>query len=190
MLFLATREDGYYRQFAVPEQNGIGEIIVDSGNGIASRLYMRDEIERLFNDFAVLHYAEKRSENEMHGKTYRRSSGASGICSGASGEKQWPMGSWCAAETRTRKRKTRLNIGGARQTLRRCLWSRLPPSLRRFGLRHFLVMCAPFGFLLRLPRWPRRSPLRHREADLCRRTSRCRRRTSESRTHRGQQRPT
>jgi SAM-dependent methyltransferase len=74
MLFLATREDGYYRQFAVPDQYGVGQIIVDAGNGISSRLYAREEIEQLFTGFDVLHYAEKNAQNDMHGETYQRSS--------------------------------------------------------------------------------------------------------------------
>lgn len=75
MLFLATRTDEYYRQFAVPHQYGIGSIIVDAGNGIASRLYAREEVERLFAEFDVLSFSEKTARNEMHGKTYDRCSG-------------------------------------------------------------------------------------------------------------------
>ena len=74
MLFLATRDDGYYRQFAVPGQYGVGSIIIDEGNNIASRLYSRDEIEGLFQGFDVLEFKEKRSTNEMHGKLYDRCS--------------------------------------------------------------------------------------------------------------------
>jgi SAM-dependent methyltransferase len=76
MLFLATREDGYYRQFEVPEQYGTGSVIVDAGNNIASRLYSRGEIEGLFQGFDVLHFSEKRAVNEMHGKLYDRCSAA------------------------------------------------------------------------------------------------------------------
>jgi hypothetical protein len=74
MLFLATRNDGYYRQFSAPRQFGTGAIIVDPGNEIASRLYDRDEIEHLFQDFDIVHFAEKAGENVMHGVTYQRSS--------------------------------------------------------------------------------------------------------------------
>jgi cyclopropane fatty-acyl-phospholipid synthase-like methyltransferase len=74
MLFLATRRDGYYRQFGVAEQFGTGEIILDPGNNIASRLYERDEIEHLFRNFEVLSFREKAGENLMHGARYQRSS--------------------------------------------------------------------------------------------------------------------
>jgi hypothetical protein len=74
MLFLATRDDGYYRQFPTAEQYAVGRIIVDGGNGIFSRLYDRKEIERLFSGFEVVHYAEKKATNEMHGRSYERSS--------------------------------------------------------------------------------------------------------------------
>jgi SAM-dependent methyltransferase len=74
MLFLATRDDGYYRQFETPDQYGLGQIILDAGNGISSRLYARGEIEQLFDGFEVIHYAEKVSENDMHGRRYQRSS--------------------------------------------------------------------------------------------------------------------
>ena len=74
MLFLATRDDGYYSRFKVPVQYGTGEIIVDPGNGIASRLYSRAEVESLFEDFEPLRFVEKASTNVMHGATYARSS--------------------------------------------------------------------------------------------------------------------
>lgn len=74
MLFLALRQDGYYREFAAPHQYGPGMIIVDRGNGIASRLYAREEIETMFTGFRALHFAEKSSSNEMHGRTYQRRS--------------------------------------------------------------------------------------------------------------------
>jgi len=74
MLFLATRTDGYYGQFDLANQYGVGQIIVDPGNGIASRLYSRVEIEGLFQDFETVHFAEKNSTNVMHGETYKRCS--------------------------------------------------------------------------------------------------------------------
>jgi SAM-dependent methyltransferase len=75
MLFLALREDGYYRQFPAPHQHGPGLIIVDRGNDIPSRLYAREEIETLFTGFRALHFAAKISSNQMHGRTYQRHSG-------------------------------------------------------------------------------------------------------------------
>lgn len=80
MLFLATRADGYYRQFPATRQFGVGQIIVDPGNGIASRLYSREEVERLFKAFEVLHFAEKESLNVMHGAPYQRSSAVWHFC--------------------------------------------------------------------------------------------------------------
>lgn len=74
MLFLATRDDGYYSQFPAACQYGSGMIIVDEGNGIPSRLYSCEEIESLFGRFEVLHSEEKSVVNEMHGRTYERRS--------------------------------------------------------------------------------------------------------------------
>jgi SAM-dependent methyltransferase len=74
LLFLATRSDSYYRQFAAEQQDGLGEIIIDPGNGIASRLYDRDEVERLFEGFQFVHFEEKASTNVMHGTEYNRRS--------------------------------------------------------------------------------------------------------------------
>jgi len=75
MLFLAMREDGYYGQFAVPQPRGIGLVIVDRGNQIASRLYSQAEIEALFVGFGVVQFNAKVSRNEMHGQMYERHSG-------------------------------------------------------------------------------------------------------------------
>lgn len=75
LLFLAMREDGYYKQFATSQQHGPGLIIVDEGNGIASRLYSWGEVESLFEGFDIVRAEEKISVNEMHGRSYQRRSG-------------------------------------------------------------------------------------------------------------------
>ena len=74
MLFLATREDGYYRQSPAAKQYGPGLIIVDQGNAIPSRLYSLQEIVTVFAGFKLLHSEEKSGVNEMHGRNYNRSS--------------------------------------------------------------------------------------------------------------------
>lgn len=75
MLFFATKDDGYYRQFPTDTQDGYGTIIVDAGNGIASRLYECRDIEAFFSSFELLLFREKVSRNDMHGRTYDRRSG-------------------------------------------------------------------------------------------------------------------
>jgi len=72
LLFLAAKNDGYYERFALPQQEGIGTIIVDPENGIASRLYDVDELKILFSSFEFISYKEKKAKNEMHGKLYNR----------------------------------------------------------------------------------------------------------------------
>jgi len=74
MLFLATKEDGYYKQFPSRDQSGVGTIITDPGNGIASRLYSRADIDGLFSCFQGIHFQVKQSQNTMHGRAYDRSS--------------------------------------------------------------------------------------------------------------------
>ena len=72
MLFLADRQDGYYRQFPVAEQDGMGVVIRDPGNDILSRLYNTDDIRTMFAGFKIVEHQTKTAENEMHGKIYPR----------------------------------------------------------------------------------------------------------------------
>jgi len=74
LLFLATKEDGYYCQFPTADQGGPGTVIRDPGNGILSRLYDSHEIVNLFGAFSVIRHVVKLSENTMHGTSYKRTS--------------------------------------------------------------------------------------------------------------------
>jgi SAM-dependent methyltransferase len=72
MISFAGRDDGYYAQFPVPGTSGPGQVILDPGNGILSRLYDADEAAALFQAFAVEKSITKHNSNTMHGRTYPR----------------------------------------------------------------------------------------------------------------------
>ena len=74
LLYLAAKDDGYYKQFAQDGQVGPGTIIIDPANEIASRLYDVEEIKELFGGLTILRELTKDGENQMHGKTYSRRS--------------------------------------------------------------------------------------------------------------------
>jgi SAM-dependent methyltransferase len=72
MVSFAGRADGYYAQFPTATQGGPGLIIIDPGNGIASRLYNIDELADLFAGFHLEYSRTKHDNNEMHGVSFDR----------------------------------------------------------------------------------------------------------------------
>lgn len=72
MLSFAGVDDGYYAQFPAPNQLGPGVVIVDPGNGIASRLYDPQSLAGLFRSFDLVETITKRTRNVMHGREFDR----------------------------------------------------------------------------------------------------------------------
>jgi len=72
MVSFAGRRDGYYAQFPTSYQDGLGQIILDPGNQILSRLYDPEEVIGQFELFEGVKQISKTSVNEMHGQSYER----------------------------------------------------------------------------------------------------------------------
>ncbi len=72
MISFAGRGDGYYSKFPTDYQDGMGQIILDPGNSILSRLYDPHEVVGLFEGFDLLWKTTKHMSNEMHGASYAR----------------------------------------------------------------------------------------------------------------------
>lgn len=72
MISFAGREDGYYSQFPLSDEVGVGQVICDPVNNIFSKLYDPEEVISLFKEFDVQQSLVKRKTNEMHGHSYQR----------------------------------------------------------------------------------------------------------------------
>ena len=71
-LSLASTEDGFYGPLLTGSPRPQDRLVIDPNTQIPSILYQRKEIEKLFSNFTLLEFFEKRNMGPMHGKLYSR----------------------------------------------------------------------------------------------------------------------